>query len=141
MSTDQRLQSYHAVENTYLATFQALGALGLLLGTVGLGAVLARNVLERRREWGLLGAIGFTPGHLRRLVLTESLALVLGGIVLGAVPALVAIAPALAERAQALPVGPLSAVLAAVAITGGLASLLAVRFATRVPVVAAVKNE
>ena len=53
IDTHERWAAYHQVENTYLATFQALGSLGLLLGTVGLGAVLARNVLERRREIGL----------------------------------------------------------------------------------------
>ena len=31
----RRLASYHRVENTYLSTFQALGGLGLLLGTSG----------------------------------------------------------------------------------------------------------
>jgi ABC-type antimicrobial peptide transport system permease subunit len=115
--------------------------LGLLLGTAGLGAVLARNVLERRREWGLLGAVGFTPGRLRGLVLAESLALALGGIVLGTLPAVVAIAPALRERAQALPIAQLTAMLAAVAITGVLASMLAVKLATQTPVAAAIKNE
>ena len=50
-----RLAAYHRVENTYISTFQTLGALGLLLGTVGLAAVLARNVLERRRELALSG--------------------------------------------------------------------------------------
>ena len=76
VDTRARLASYHQVENTYLATFQALGALGLLLGTLGVGAVLARNVLERQREWGLLRAVGYEPGHLRRLVLSESAVLV-----------------------------------------------------------------
>ncbi|RPI13158.1 MAG: ABC transporter permease, partial [Acidobacteriales bacterium] len=47
-STEARLAGYHKVENTYLSTFRALGGLGLILGTVGLGAVLMRNVLERR---------------------------------------------------------------------------------------------
>ena len=61
VDTRARLASYHQVENTYLATFQALGALGLLLGTLGVGAVLARNVLERQREWGLLRAVGYEP--------------------------------------------------------------------------------
>ena len=55
----ERLRAYQQVENTYLSTFQALGALGLLLGTFGLGAVLVRNVLERRREVALLQAVGF----------------------------------------------------------------------------------
>ncbi|HET8646036.1 MAG TPA: FtsX-like permease family protein, partial [Vicinamibacteria bacterium] len=63
-----RLRAYHQVENTYISTFQTLGALGLLLGTVGLAAVLLRNAFERRRELALLQAVGFGGGHLRRLV-------------------------------------------------------------------------
>src|SRR5262249_51542663 len=49
-----RLADFLAVQNTYLSTFQALGGLGLLLGTLGLGTVLLRNVLERRSEIALL---------------------------------------------------------------------------------------
>ena len=48
----ERLEAFHRVENTYLSTFQSLGGLGLLLGTIGLAAVMFRNVLERRRELG-----------------------------------------------------------------------------------------
>ena len=55
----ERLRGYQAVENTYLSTFQALGALGLVLGTLGLGAVVIRNILERRRETALLTAVGY----------------------------------------------------------------------------------
>ena len=60
--TAERLAQFHRVENTYLSTFQTLGGLGLLLGTVGLATVLLRNVLERRRELALLGAVGFRRG-------------------------------------------------------------------------------
>jgi ABC-type antimicrobial peptide transport system permease subunit len=136
-----RLASYHQVENTYLSTFQALGALGLLLGTFGVGAVLARNVLERQREWGLLRAIGYQPRHLGLLVLAESAALVAGGVALGAVAAGLAIAPALQERAQTLPLGTLGGVLTAVVVTGLLSSLVGLHAAVRVPVVTAIKNE
>src|ERR1035438_8022067 len=38
-SAPERLAAFHRVENSYLDTFRALGSLGLLLGTVGLGAV------------------------------------------------------------------------------------------------------
>ena len=92
IDTRERWASYHEVENTYLATFQALGSLGLLLGTVGLGAVLARNVLERQREIGLLKSGGVRHAHVRGMVLSESLALVGGGLLLGAVSAIVAVA-------------------------------------------------
>ena len=59
VSTTERLAAFHRVENTYLSTFQALGGLGLLLGTIGLAAVMFRNVLERRRELALLRAVGY----------------------------------------------------------------------------------
>ena len=58
----QRLAAFHRVENTYLSTFQSLGGLGLVLGTIGLAAVLLRNVLERRRELALLRAVGYRAG-------------------------------------------------------------------------------
>ncbi len=139
--THERWSSYHQVENTYLATFQALGSLGLLLGTIGLGAVLARNVLERRRDIGLLSAVGFTPANIRSMVLSEGLALVVGGTLLGATCAIVAVWPALQERAQAVPIGNLFGLLAAVVATGVMSSLFAVRLASSTPVVQAIKGE
>jgi putative ABC transport system permease protein len=140
-NTLDRWASYHQVENTYLATFQALGSLGLLLGTIGLGAVLARNVLERRRDLGLLSAVGFTPANVRGMVLSEGLALVVGGTLLGAACAIVAVWPAIQDRAQAVPLGSLSALLAAVIATGVVSSLFAVRLASATPVVQAIKSE
>ncbi len=59
-STAQRVESYLAVENTYLATFQALGGLGLLLGAGGLAIVLLRGVWERRSELALLAGAGLS---------------------------------------------------------------------------------
>ena len=49
-SASARLASYRAVENTYISTFQSLGGLGVLLGTLGLALVLFRNIIERRGE-------------------------------------------------------------------------------------------
>ena len=72
MTTTDRLAEFHRVENTYLSTFQALGGLGLLLGTVGLGAVLLRNALERRRELALLEAVGYRRGHFLLMAVAEN---------------------------------------------------------------------
>ena len=139
--TKQRWASYHQVENTYLATFQALGSLGLLLGTVGLGAVLARNVLERRKEIGLLRAVGYSPSDIRGMVLSEGMALVAGGLLLGAGCALVAIMPALRDRAQSLPLVSLGGLLVAVLVTGAIASLFAIRLTAETSLVEAIKSE
>jgi putative ABC transport system permease protein len=141
IDTRARLASYHQVENTYLSTFQVLGALGLLLGTLGLAAVLARNVLERRRELGLLGAVGFTRAHVRTLVTAESIVLVGTGVMVGTLSAIVAIAPALAERASALPFVSVAGLIVAVIAAGLTASLAAVRLASSIGVVQALKTE
>jgi putative ABC transport system permease protein len=140
--TAQRLAEYHAVENTYLSTFQTLGGLGLLVGTIGLAAVLLRNVLERRRELALLRAVGYGRAQLFAIIVSENAVLLGWGLVTGAVSALVAIAPAAIERGARLPVSPggwllLLAVLAA----GLLSSLMATRAALRAPLVAALRSE
>src|SRR5262249_30147248 len=71
-SATRRLADYLAVENTYLSTFQALGGLGLLLGSLGLAVVLLRSVWERRGELALLRALGFRRQALGGLVLAEN---------------------------------------------------------------------
>ena len=135
-----RLDAYHRVENTYLSTFQTLGGLGLVLGVLGLSAIIARNVLERRRELALLGAAGFTGRELQTLVVAEHLGLVAAGLLIGLVAALVAIAPVLASRGGAPPLLPL-VWLAVVAITGWLVSLAATRQVRRLPLVSSLRSE
>ncbi len=82
-----------AVQNTYLSTFQTLGALGLLLGTFGLAAVQLRSVLERSRELALLRAVGFHDGKIVRLVFLESFILLLAGLGVGVLAAAIAVFP------------------------------------------------
>ena len=77
--TAERLASFHRVENTYLSTFQALGGLGLLLGTIGLAAVMFRNVLERRRELALLRAVGYDAASVSTMILAEAALLLVAG--------------------------------------------------------------
>jgi hypothetical protein len=136
-STADRLASFHRVENTYLSTFQALGGLGLVLGTVGLAAILLRNVLERRKELALLRAVGFRPGHLAAMVLAENLLLLLVGLAVGTGCALLAVAP----RGGQLPVASSAALLVAVLLTGVVASLLATKAALRAPLLESLRSE
>ncbi len=141
VSTADRLAAFHRVENTYLSTFQLLGGLGLLLSTAGLGAVLLRNVLERRRELALLRAVGFGPGALRLLLLSESLLLLVAGLAAGTACALIAIAPAWLDRGGRLPFASMGVLLASVMLAGLLASWLALRLATRAPILTALRSE
>ncbi len=140
-STVERLNEFHRVENAYLSTFQALGGLGLLLGTIGLGAVLLRNVLERRKELALLRAVGYRPKQLTTLVVAENALLLAAGLSAGALCAALAIAPALIERGRALPLAAMAALVLAVFLAGMVASFAAVRAALKSPLLAALRSE
>jgi hypothetical protein len=140
--TAERLAQFHRVENTYLSTFQTLGGLGLVLGTFGLATVLLRNVLERKREIALLSAVGYRNGHVMTMVVAENVLLLAAGLAAGALSAALAIAPAVAERGSRLPFTSGSAVLMiAVLMTGLLSSVLAMRAATRMPLLASLRSE
>jgi putative ABC transport system permease protein len=128
--TSERLASFHRVENTYLSTFQALGGLGLLLGTIGLATVMFRNVLERRRELALLRAVGFNRASVSTIILAESLFLLAAGLIAGAGSAAIAIAPAWVSRGGTSgPGAGLIALLVAVAFAGVVSSIAATRAA------------
>lgn len=140
-STRDRLAELFAVQNTYLSTFQALGGLGLLLGTVGLAAVLLRNVWERRSELALMQALGFSRAALVWLVLSENAVLVAAGLVAGLLSAGLAIAPHAASRAEQIPWSSLLLTFAAVFAAGMLAGLAALIPALRARLLPALRSE
>ena len=140
-STGDKLAQFHRVENAYLATFQSLGAMGLLLGVAGLAAVLLRNAIERRRELALLRATGFSKTDIGWMVLSENLFLLLTGAAFGAVSALMAVTPALQSRSSEFGFGSTIVILLGVIVVGTAASLAATRFALQSPLLEALRSE
>jgi putative ABC transport system permease protein len=140
-STKERLNTLNAVQNTYLGTFQMLGGLGLLLGTVGLGIILLRNVFERRSELALLVAVGFRKSALRWLVLSEHTGLLLLGLLIGVVAALVAVLPSLLAPGREVPLVQLGVTLGAVLLCGLLWTVIAAGRALHAPLLQALRNE
>ncbi len=136
-----RLANFLSVQNTYLSTFQTLGGLGLLLGTVGLGVVMMRNVWERRSELALLRAVGYTTAMLRQIVLLENAFLLTFGLVSGTVAAAVAMAPHLLSIGADVSWPGLGLTIAAVFAAGMLSSLAAVREVARLPMLMALRVE
>ena len=141
VSSGERLAAFHRVNNTYLATFQTLGGLGLILGTFGLGAVLLRNVLERRRELALMRAVGYNAGHLSLMVVAENSFLLFAGLAVGTSSAIVAIAPAWLERGGGVPLLSLGVLLLIVVAVGLSASVAATIAAIRSPLLSSLRTE
>jgi putative ABC transport system permease protein len=140
-TTASRLQGYLAVRNTYLATFQALGGLSLILGAAGLAIVLLRGVWERRAELALLQALGFRSGQLAWLVLVENAFLLFLGLAAGTVSALLAVAPHLIGMGAQVLWLRIVVLLALVLAVGLLSAVLAVWSTLRTPVLTALRRE
>ncbi len=140
-SARERLAEYLAVQNTYLSTFQSLGALGLLLGTIGLAVAQLRSALERRGELALLRCGGFRRRRLTEMLLGENMALLVAGLGCGCLAAVVATLPHWAFGQADVPWGTLVTLLATVAVAGVVAGWLAVRAALRVPLLPALRGE
>ena len=136
-----RLAGFLAVQNTYLSTFQALGGLGLLLGTLGLGTILLRNVLERRSEIALLKAVGFGPAQIAAMVLGENGLLLGSGLGLGTGAALLAMSPHLASVGADVSWGPLLGQLILVVVAGMVSATGALVVAWRMPIVATLRSQ
>jgi ABC-type lipoprotein release transport system permease subunit len=87
------LAGYARVQNAYLATFETLGGLGLLLGTFGIVTVLLRSVVERRGELAMLLALGLRRRQVVAMIVIEHGILLLLGLAVGSSAALAAVLP------------------------------------------------
>ena len=121
--------------------FHHLIVLGLLLGTVGLSAIMFRNVLERRRELALLGAVGFDTRRISTMITAEASFLVGAGVVAGTACAVIAVAPAWFGHGGTGPGIGLLFLLGSVILAGLLSSIVAVRAALRGRLISALSSE
>jgi putative ABC transport system permease protein len=94
-ATQDRLAAFHEVENTYIAIFNVLGGLGIILGSVGVGIVTARNLVERKEEFETLRVLGVSKAFRAAIVKREVRSMVIWGLAIGLVSALIAVVPVL----------------------------------------------
>ncbi len=137
----QRLAEFSAVENTYLSIFQLLGGLGLILGSLGLGLVVLRNVLDRRGELAMMRAVGLNKVELKRMVFYEHSGLMLAGLACGVIAALVAVSPVLSTAAAQVPFLSLALIIIAIGVSGLAAIWVATTFALSGKLLEALRSE
>jgi len=137
----ERLAAFGVVENTYLSIFMVLGGLGLVLGSIGLGLVVLRNMLERRGELAMLRAVGFDRGRLKRMVFYEHWGLMLAGLACGVISAVVAVIPALQSPGAHVPYLSLLLTVAGIAISGAVWVWVAGTLALRGRLLDALRHE
>ncbi len=113
-----RLNEFNSVENTYLGIFLMLGALGILLGVIGLAVVMARSIIERKNEIALYLSIGYTKTAIASLIAKEYVLLLVAGFTAGIPPALIAGLPMLLPGSQQANLYFISLLMAAILLNG-----------------------
>jgi ABC-type antimicrobial peptide transport system permease subunit len=143
VTLDERLQGNYWSTGLYGVLFAILAAIGLLLASAGLYAVMAHTVSRRTQEIGIRMAIGATARDVRRLIFAEGM-VPLGIGLAGGLAASFAVNPVLkAFLVQVSPFDPItlaisSAVLIVVATLG---CLVPARRAMRVDPVVALRHD
>ena len=112
-----KLASFFVVTNTYLSVFTILGGIGMILGVAGLGLILIRNFNQRKRDFGLMLAEGFSVNAIRKIIFEEHAVILLAGILTGIISALVATRPSIMSDSE-LPWKTIGLMILLVLITG-----------------------
>lgn len=140
---DQLLSEPLAQPRLGALLMSSFGLVALLLAAIGLYGVMASLVRDQTREIGIRIALGATPAHVRREVLSRAATVTAIGVAVGLIGALVSSRLFTTMLFQVSPTDPLAlggacVVLAAV---GALAAYLPARRATRIDPVEALKAD
>ncbi|MET0770238.1 MAG: FtsX-like permease family protein, partial [Solirubrobacteraceae bacterium] len=135
--------------NQQFGFFNAIVAIAVLVGALGIVNTLTMSVLERTREIGVLRALGASRWRVRRTLAHESLLIAMAGTLAGILAGLVvAVIWVLGMRATTypgmtlhLPVAPLVTIAVLGVVLGVLAAIVPARRAARLDPLAALRYE
>ncbi|NIP35744.1 MAG: FtsX-like permease family protein [Thermoplasmata archaeon] len=144
-TTVEVVQENLGYELSFLRLFQAYLALGLVVGALGLGALAAREVQDRRREIGGMKALGWPGRMVWQTFLSEQVWFAIAGVlvgIIGAAIAIVAVSPGWLGSLTAIyfPAGTVAMLALAMVGAAGLGALVAARDAARVSAADAMRS-
>lgn len=144
VTQDRLMEIYNDLFGTFFVVGLALSSVGLLVGGVGVIAIMMISVTERTREIGVRKALGATRGTILWQFLVEAVTLTsIGasvGLILGILTA-IGIRTAWPEIPATTPLSSIVAALMASAVTGVIFGMLPAMRAAKLDPVAALRHE
>ncbi len=143
ITQDKLFETYNSIFGVFFLVMIALSAVGLLVGGVGVVAIMMISVTERTREIGVRKALGATRVTILWQFLVEAITLTGIGVVIGLVGGWLGAVAIRSATPIAASVPPLAVVaaLAASVITGVLFGMLPALRASRLDPVVALRHE
>jgi putative ABC transport system permease protein len=144
LDRDEFLESVNAEIDTVLGIFSALLGLAVLIALLGIANTLALSIFERRREIGLMRAVGMTRRQVRSTVRLESIVIALLGTSLGLAVGTFfgwAIVRAMSDQGidtLTVPTSNLGVIAAVAAVAGAVAAAVPARRASRLDILGAI---
>ncbi|MFC1494916.1 FtsX-like permease family protein, partial [Thermodesulfobacteriota bacterium] len=137
----ERLELFARMEDTYLSIFLILGGLGLMLGCIGLGLIVVRNLLERQGELAMMRAVGFSKHTILKMVCYEHVYLLAAGLLTGLVCAVVSVTPSIRAAAGQLPFGLIAVMTLLIAVSGIFWVVISTGLSLRGDILTPLRNE
>lgn len=143
ITQDKLFETYNSIFGVFFLVMIALSAVGLLVGGVGVVAIMMISVTERTREIGVRKALGATRATILWQFLVEAITLTGIGVIIGLVGGWAGAWAIRAASPIAASVPPLAVVaaLAASVVTGVLFGMLPALRASRLDPVVALRHE
>lgn len=142
-TVNQRIAGTLALDRTLTGASSFFGILATVLVTIGIYGIMSYAVARRTREIGIRIAIGAQKRNVFKLIMGESLVLILGGVAIGIPVALAAGRYATAFLFGLTPADPLvlATAIALMFLVGALAAYVPAQVATRIDPMAALRAE
>jgi ABC-type antimicrobial peptide transport system permease subunit len=138
--TSDRLVAFYEVTNTYLSVFEVFGAFGMIIGIAGLGFVLLRNYNQRKQEFAILLATGFSVKKIKGMILSELVLILFAGVSAGFISALTATSTSI-KNSTGIPWLFVMLMIVAIVFSGLLAMFLSLRSVTGNSLILSLKKE